>query len=61
MYYLSNFSRSRSSDLQEFCEKGVFKNFSEFKGIKLQNVLERDSCTSLFLYFFEIHKNSFAL
>ena len=42
-------------------KKVSLKIFSEFKGIKLQNVLERDSCTSLFLYFFEIHKNSFAL
>ena len=32
VYFLSIFSRSRSSYLQSFCEKGVFKNFSEFKG-----------------------------
>ena len=32
MYFLSIFSRSRSSYLQAFCEKGIFQNFSEFKG-----------------------------
>ena len=32
VYFLSIFSRSRSSYLQAFCEKCVFKIFSEFKG-----------------------------
>ena len=31
VYFQSIFSSSRSSYLQAFCEKGVFKNFSEFK------------------------------
>ena len=32
VYFLSIFSRSRSSYLQAFCKKGIVKNFSEFKG-----------------------------
>ena len=32
VYFLSIFSRSRSSYLQAFCKKDVFKMFSEFKG-----------------------------
>ena len=32
VYFLGIFSRSRSSYLQAFCKKDVFKMFSEFKG-----------------------------
>ena len=38
-YFLSIFSRSRSSYLQAFCKKNVFKNCSEFKGKHLSQSL----------------------
>ena len=49
VYFLSDFSRSRSSDLKAFCKKNVFLKKSEFNGkhlcqsflLKLQNALKK--------------------
>ena len=58
-----NFSKSRSSRLEVFCDKGVAKNFEIFTGkhlswnLFLTTLLQRDSNRVVFGEYYEIFKN----
>ena len=67
VYFLSDFSRSRSSDLKAFCKKNVFKRFQNSKennvpesSFKVAECFKKEALAQVFLCkFYKIFKKCF--
>ena len=67
VYFLSDFSRSRSSDLKAFCKKNVFKRFQNSKennvpesSFKFAKCFKKEALAQVFLCkFYKIFKKCF--